>query len=429
MNRIPIRRILAVLLAVCCLGGGGISAWGADPTPQPAAGAVTLQLPEAEALPLAGSLQLYLAAPVQAGHYDPAGGAFPDSPTLEGLESWTQEELDRRNPTVAAALEQQAAGLPPLQEAAIGSQGAVRLEGLPDGLYLVVHAHRPADSPIIPAFLFTLPDAQGSRDRTLYPKSGWTAQPTPAPTPSPPPPPNLPQTGQLWWPLPWLAGLGLGCLVLARLWGRRGKAPRAALLGLAVVLLLGAVALTGHHLWTDHQAARASGSVLRELETALPAVHPAEPEAPVLQGGFPEEAPAREAPPILPVGETPYLGVLSIPSLELRLPVGAQWDFSGLETTPCRYAGDLAEGSLVIAGHNYASHFGPLLGIAPGAEVDLITGDGSLIRCQVSNREILPASAVAEMLGTRERDWDLTLFTCTLDGASRCAVRCVRMDN
>lgn len=38
--------------------------------------------------------------------------------------------------------------------------------------------------------------------------------PTPTPTPTPTPPPNLPQTGQLWWPVPLLAGIGLIFLII-----------------------------------------------------------------------------------------------------------------------------------------------------------------------------------------------------------------------
>ncbi|MBQ9720353.1 MAG: hypothetical protein IJV64_06615, partial [Oscillospiraceae bacterium] len=42
------------------------------------------------------------------------------------------------------------------------------------------------------------------------------ASPTPTPTPTGP---TLPQTGQLWWPVPVLAVLGLFCVAIG--WRRR----------------------------------------------------------------------------------------------------------------------------------------------------------------------------------------------------------------
>jgi sortase A len=60
-----------------------------------------------------------------------------------------------------------------------------------------------------------------------------------------------------------------------------------------------------------------------------------------------------------------YLGYLSIPSLELELPVMYEWDYDCLNTSPCRYAGTTKTKDLIIAAHNYSGHFGRVPELSP----------------------------------------------------------------
>lgn len=60
-----------------------------------------------------------------------------------------------------------------------------------------------------------------------------------------------------------------------------------------------------------------------------------------------------------------YVGCLTLPRLELELPVMADWSYEKLKTAPCRQTGTVAGEDLVIAGHNYAHHFGGLGSLAP----------------------------------------------------------------
>lgn len=62
--------------------------------------------------------------------------------------------------------------------------------------------------------------------------------------------------------------------------------------------------------------------------------------------------------PTLPAGELTvslegeeYLGILSLPTLALELPVGAEWEMDSLRQAPCRYAGTLAGDDIIIAAH------------------------------------------------------------------------------
>ena len=116
-----------------------------------------------------------------------------------------------------------------------------------------------------------------------------------------------------------------------------------------------------------------------------------------------------------------YLGYLSIPSLDLTLPVLDEWNFDDLKTAPCRYSGSLESGHLVIAAHNYRRHFGLLSSLQPGDSISLTDTTGTVYTYEVRQVSVLKPEAVEEMLS---KDWDLTLFTCTYGGQSRVTIRC-----
>ena len=78
-----------------------------------------------------------------------------------------------------------------------------------------------------------------------------------------------------------------------------------------------------------------------------------------------------------------YIGVLSIPSLELELPVISQWDYPALKVAPCRYSGSLYQDNLIICAHNYASHFGKLKELQPGDIVLFTDMDEHVVTFQV----------------------------------------------
>ena len=121
-----------------------------------------------------------------------------------------------------------------------------------------------------------------------------------------------------------------------------------------------------------------------------------------------------------------YIGFLGIPSLELELPVMADWTYPQLQTAPCRYLGSIFTDDLVIMAHNYPQHFGKIKDMRIGDVVTFTDMDGSTIKYLVAAREILGAMAVEEMTAG---EYDLTLFTCTYGGENRVALRCDRMRN
>ena len=69
-------------------------------------------------------------------------------------------------------------------------------------------------------------------------------------------------------------------------------------------------------------------------------------------------------------------------------------------------------------------HFGLIKNLHYGDDVTFTDMDGNTFRYQVIEVETLKPLAVEEM---KTGDWDLTLFTCTLGGATRVTVRCSRV--
>ena len=129
-----------------------------------------------------------------------------------------------------------------------------------------------------------------------------------------------------------------------------------------------------------------------------------------------------------PVSETPassiereYLGVLTIPALGLELPVQTEWSKANLKVSPCRQCGSTAGGDLVIAAHNYKSHFGRLSSLSEGDEVRFTSQDGAEAVYTVERTaQVSPEEPEA----LREGGCPLVLYTCTPGGKARVVVYC-----
>ena len=116
-----------------------------------------------------------------------------------------------------------------------------------------------------------------------------------------------------------------------------------------------------------------------------------------------------------------YIGYLSIPALNMELPVMSNWSYDQLRIAPCRYNGSIRGEDLVLMAHNYNSHFGQISQLVIGDEVIFIDMDGKTTCYAVVGTDVLDPSAVEIMTAG---EFDLTLFTCTYGGASRVAVYC-----
>lgn len=119
-----------------------------------------------------------------------------------------------------------------------------------------------------------------------------------------------------------------------------------------------------------------------------------------------------------------YIGYLSIPDLGKVLPVMADWSYAKLRVAPCRYVGGVQTDDLVICAHNYASHFGNIGKLTPGAIVSFTDVNGTVTNYEVVLVTILMPDAKEMASG----EYPLTLFTCTYGGEKRVTVRCKKAD-
>ncbi len=112
----------------------------------------------------------------------------------------------------------------------VGENGKVTFSELSFGLYLVVQKTAPAGYGKTEPFLVSLPyleEGEYQYDVASQPKTDLEREVTTKPTTSPTTKPasssggKLPQTGQLWWPVPVLACGGLGCIVVGLIRKRR----------------------------------------------------------------------------------------------------------------------------------------------------------------------------------------------------------------
>ena len=202
-----------------------------------------------------GTVALYKVAGVKQEDadyvYDVSKGDFADSDTAKRIPGISESELEKQNPTLSAILVKEAdtKKLSPRKTASITGGKAV-FKDLPVGLYLLNQTTASKDGKKLTPFLLSVPQRDPETGEEIYavsaaPKSGITTPPpsvTPSHTPTPTHTPwpsytpyyptvtytpgksyvYLPQTGQLWWPVPVLAAFGV-VLLIAGLLLRRSK--------------------------------------------------------------------------------------------------------------------------------------------------------------------------------------------------------------
>ena len=185
------------------------------------------------------------------------------------------------------------------------------------------------------------------------------------------------------------------------------KKSGVILISLGAVLILAALLLFLYNRSEDRRAGQEAESLLEDVRSSMAAN--ADPE--------PQEEPAEEI-------TYDYAGVIAIPDLSLELPVIDQWNYARLKVAPCRQSGAAADGDLVIAAHNYKSHFGYLDRLEPGASVIFTDMEGTVYRYAVEEiRQLAPEDA-EDVSSVFSSEYPLVLYTCTPGGKARVAVFC-----
>lgn len=126
------------------------------------------------------------------------------------------------------------------------------------------------------------------------------------------------------------------------------------------------------------------------------------------------------------VDEEAFCGRIVIEKLSVELPVFQEWNYKKLKKAPCRYSGSVETQDMIIAAHNYKSHFGKINALQNGDEIVFIDAFGKSYYFEVKDIILLDGSAVENM---KSGEWDFTLFTCTKGGKQRVTVRCERISD
>ena len=180
-----------------------------------------------------------------------------------------------------------------------------------------------------------------------------------------------------------------------------------ALMLLGIVLIASALLLFCNNRAEDENAGQEAAIMLQEVQEIIP-----------------ENSVESAKLTVVEVSGYEYIGYISIPKLELELPVMAEWDYDRLKLAPCRHFGSPENDDLVIAAHNYKNHFGRLGKLKADDIVifsDMEGGCNTYVVRSVTRVEPTDVEAV------QDNEYDLVLYTCAFSGEKRIVVLCKRL--
>ena len=205
-------RIAALLLCLSLLCALPVAASAVETLDESQKGTITVEMRYDGKAVTGGALTAYR---VGAAEEIDGDGCFVKTPEMEGFAGSYEDVSDPElAEDVAAYVEAQNV---PSCATAENKAGKASFTGLELGLYLVVQTEASEGYEPLKPFLVSVPmnengryvyevNAEGKFQLSQAPKPTTPATPT---TPNKPAEPTLPQTGQLNWPVPVLAALGL----------------------------------------------------------------------------------------------------------------------------------------------------------------------------------------------------------------------------
>lgn len=192
-----------------------------------------------------------------------------------------------------------------------------------------------------------------------------------------------------------------------------------------VILILTAMLLLFYNKYEDAQAGQEAEILLQEVQNIITteSVNPPTEQTEVSE--LDSEQIEVQTPEQIVVDIDGYdcIGCLSIPDLELELPVLYDWDYTKLKIAPCRQFGSSKTDNLVIVAHNYKNHFGSLSNLELGGTVVFTDMDGEINTYEVALMDTLNPD---EVEAVQNSGYDLVLYTCTYGGKARVTVFCDR---
>ena len=198
------------------------------------------------------------------------------------------------------------------------------------------------------------------------------------------------------------------------------KKTGIAIVAVGAALILSALLLLLYNRYEDAHAGQEAESLLENVEAVIETkkIISTQPDA------APSATPLDPQMPVVMLGGYEYVGYVEIPVLGLKLPVMSEWDYNRLKLAPCRQFGSSRTDDLVIAAHNYESHFGHLKDLSVGDTVTFTDMEGVVNTYSVKKIETLNPN---EVDAVQNSGYALVLYTCTKGDKTRVTVFCDRV--
>lgn len=181
-----------------------------------------------------------------------------------------------------------------------------------------------------------------------------------------------------------------------------------------LILIVGSFCLTAYNVFSEYRAGRQSEEVLVNMP-----IEPAADDSIHFYEIYPDiPMPEKE------IDGRMYIGRLSIEKFGRELPILSEFSYDGLRAAPCRYKGSIYTNDMIIAGHNYRTHFGGFRNMAVGDKITFTDMEGNLFEYTVDAVESVDGENIA---GMEAGDWDLSIFTCNYRGDARVTLRCKKI--
>lgn len=127
---------------------------------------------------------------------------------------------------------------------------------------------------------------------------------------------------------------------------------------------------------------------------------------------------------VLNISGYDYIGVINIPSLNIKLPIMRETDYDRLAISPCKYYGNINTNDLVLCAHDYVNQFGKISNLKEDDIVIITDVLGNNYVYKVVLTEELNPTDITNMI---DSPFDLTLYTCSYGALKRITVRCNRI--
>lgn len=241
--------------------------------------------------------------------------------------------------------------------------------------------------------------------------------------------PKLPQTGTTWYLVPILVAAGILLLIVSLLVNHRAKHSSklisTIILIASVLVIFAAGVLIGLNQKDEDFAEKTTAMLQYNTNEHIQSVRQYYSGQDVTPDYLLDEA--RDM-PVQAVDGLDVIAQLTIPDLDIDLPILSKWNTADAKSAPCRCSGTAYDKNLIIAGHSYKAHFRALYNATENMQAILTDMDGNEFRYNITGTETIDEYDRQALAGNGQTDWDMTLFTCTPDSRRRFLVRCSLQD-